>query len=39
MEKKNESILKAAEKGVTDSGSDLTKSWSQCPFENPNIEM
>lgn len=39
MIKKNKRILKAAEKGVTDLGSDLTKSWSQGPFENPYIEI
>lgn len=39
MIKKNKKILKAAEKGVTDLGSDLTKSWSQGPFENPYIEI
>lgn len=36
---KNERILKAAEKGITDLGSDLTESWSQGPFENPYLEI
>lgn len=37
--KKYERILKAAEKGITDLGSDLTESWSQGPFKSPYLEI
>lgn len=30
---------KAAEKGISDLGSDLTESQSQGPFENPYLEI